>query len=123
MTANVSPPTVAEQQPVPLDERTATAAAEPLQLRVVHINPKVLRAGRMVTMRLEGAGLTRVSAVAIYSGGAVDARFRVGAIERAGDGALEFRLNVARGVPLGSYALVLLGENIRTEPILLEVSL
>ena len=58
-----------------------------------------------------------------YSGGAVDARFRVGAIERAGDGALEFRLNVARGVPLGSYALVLLGENIRTEPILLEVSL
>ena len=61
----------------------AAAGAEPLQLRVVHINPKVLRAGRMVTMRLEGAGLTRVSAVAIYSGGAVDARFRVGAIERA----------------------------------------
>jgi hypothetical protein len=74
-------------------------------------------------MRLEGSGLAAVSAAAINSGGVVDARFRIGALEHSGDGALQFSLNVARGVPLGSYALVLRGADVRAEPILLEVSL
>ena len=47
----------------------------------------------------------------------------LGLLEHTSDGALQFSLNVARGVPLGSYALVLRGADVRAEPILLEVSL
>jgi serine/threonine-protein kinase len=122
--AQVLPPALAQPQSEPPPEPAAAAAErEPVQVQVARINPKVLRAGRNVTMRLEGSGLAAVSAAAINSGGVVDARFRIGALEHSGDGALQFSLNVARGVPLGSYALVLRGADVRAEPILLEVSL
>ncbi len=101
----------------------STTASERVRVSVVRFNPKILRAGRNVTMRLEGSGLAAVTAAAISSGGVVDARFRIGALEHSGDVALEFTLNVARGVPLGSYALLLRGTDVRAEPILLEVSL
>ena len=59
----------------------------------------------------------------VNSGAAPDPRFRVGALTHAGDGSLQFSLNVARGVPLGTYALILQGENLRAAPVLLEISL
>lgn len=121
MPAKDAPPAIVEQPSRSSIE--VAAAPEPVEVQVVRVNPKVLRAGRNVTMRLEGSGLAAVSAVAIHSGGVADARFRVGALEHSGDGALQFSLNVARGVPLGSYALVLRGAGVRAEPILLEVSL
>jgi hypothetical protein len=116
------PLAIAEQPPEPVPE-VVTTAAVPVPVQVDRVNPRVLRAGRNVTMRLEGAGLAAVSSVVINAGGVVDTRFRVGALEHSGDAALQFSLNVARGVPLGSYALVLRGADVRAEPILLEVSL
>jgi serine/threonine-protein kinase len=116
------PQAIAEQPPEPVPE-VLTTAVTPVPVQVARVNPRVLRAGRNVTMRLEGSGLAAVSSVVINAGGVVDTRFRVGALEHSGDAALQFNLNVARGVPLGSYALVLRGADVRAEPILLEVSL
>ncbi len=92
-------------------------------LRIDRVSPRVLRAGRSASVRIEGTGLSAVTAVVVTSGGAVDGRFRVGGLRHAGDGELGFTLTVARGVPLGSYAVLLQGEGLRHSPILLEVSL
>lgn len=108
------------------DAAPAAAPANPpvlTEVRIDRVSPRVLRAGRSASVRIEGAGLSAVTGVAIASGGATDARFRVGELRHTGDGALAFTLNVARGVPLGSYAVLLQGEGLRHSPILLEVSL
>lgn len=108
---------------LPIEPRSSPAPAEPLQVEISRFSPRTLRAGRAVTLRLEGSGLASVNAVVVGSAGAPDPRFRVGALTHVGDGGLEFNLNVARGVPLGTYALILQGENLRAAPVLLEVSL
>lgn len=94
-----------------------------MAVTVSRSSPRVLRAGRNVTMRIEGAGLAGVEAVTISFGGAPDGRFRTGALKHEGDAALEFALSVARGVPLGSYSLLLQGKGVRANPIIVEVSL
>lgn len=108
---------------LPIEPSSSPAPAEPLQVEISRFSPRTLRAGRAVTLRLEGSGLASVNAVVVGSAGAPDPRFRVGALTHVGDGGLEFNLNVARGVPLGTYALILQGENLRAAPVLLEVSL
>ncbi len=128
-----APPTALTAQPVAPEPAAAPAGAAPVtapasppapvEVRIDRFTPRVLRAGRSAGVRIEGAGLSAVTGVAIASGGATDARFRVGELRHEGDGALGFTLNVARGVPLGSYAVLLQGENLRHPPILLEVSL
>lgn len=117
----------------PVAPQTAATASEPapapvstptlIDLRIDRVTPRVLRAGRSASVRIEGGGLAAVTGMVIASGGAADARFRVGELRHEGDGALEFTLNVARGVPLGSYAVLLQGEGLRHPPILLEISL
>ncbi|HWS25299.1 MAG TPA: hypothetical protein VN259_01870 [Xanthomonadales bacterium] len=114
----VAPPTITPPEP-----SASPAPADPVQVEISRFSPRTLRAGRNVTLRLEGSGLASVSAVVVNSGGAPDPRFRVGALTHAGDASIEFSLNVARGVPLGTYALILQGENLRAAPVLLEVSL
>lgn len=101
----------------------STAVDTPIAITISKSSPHVVRAGRTVTLRIEGTGLTGVDAVTVSFGGAPDSRFRVGALKHEGDDALEFSLNVARGVPLGSYSLLLQGERVRANPIILEVSL
>ena len=112
--------------PVPAPPANTPAAvattAQTIQVQVTRYSPRVLRAGRSVTMSLEGSGLAAVSKVTINSGGVADSRFRISAIQHSGN-TLQFGLNVARGVPLGSYALLLQGEGVRADPILLEISL
>lgn len=119
-----APPPILDRQPSPAPEVAVASVASPPQLvEVTRYSPRVLRAGRQVTVRVEGIGLKAVTAVAIDAGGVADTRFRVGAIEHSGDRTLQFSLNIARGVPLGTYALLLRGEGVRAEPILLEISL
>jgi eukaryotic-like serine/threonine-protein kinase len=117
-TAAPAPPVVAAQPPAPEPEPAKVSTAS-----VIRCTPKTLRAGRSATMRIEGSGLAVVQSAKITSGGAVDSRFGVGELRHSGDGAIEFSLKVARGVPLGSYALLLQGPNLQVDPILLEVSL
>lgn len=125
------PAPATETEPVAPQAGTMAAKPEPapvstpalIELRIDHMAPRVLRAGRSASVRIAGGGLAAVTGVVIASGGAADARFRVGELRHVGDGALEFTLNVARGVPLGSYAVLLQGEGLRHPPILLEISL
>ncbi|MGE4073090.1 MAG: serine/threonine protein kinase [Lysobacterales bacterium] len=95
----------------------------PLSIRIDRFSPRVIRAGRSVTLRIEGSGLEAIDTAMVSSGGVADTRFRIGQFKRRGDGGIEFNLNVARGVPLGSYALLLQGSKGNAEPIILEVSL
>ena len=116
-------PLDAPQPIAPHEATTGPPPADTVQVQISRFSPRTLRAGRNVTMRLEGSGLASVNAVVVSVGGTPDPRFRVGALTHSGDGSIEFNLNVARGVPLGSYALVLQGANLRAAPVILEVSL
>lgn len=128
-----APPAATPTQPAAREPAQPTADAAPAaapanppvltEVRIDRVAPRVLRAGRSASVRIEGNGLAAVTGVVIASSGAADARFRVGELRHTGDGALAFTLNVARGVPLGSYAVLLQGESLRHPPILLEISL
>lgn len=128
--ADDPPAAVADREPetVPAAPQVAPAVtpappSELVSIEIRRFNPRVIRAGRTVTLRIEGDGLDAVTSATISSGGVADSRFRVGDLRHRGGGKLEFSLNVARGVPLGSYPLVLQGAGVRVEPIILEVSL
>lgn len=110
----------ASQEPV-TDQ--PSEAAPPPSIRIDRFSPRVIRAGRSVTLRIEGSGLEAIDTAMVSSGGVADARFRIGQFKRRSDGGIEFSLSVARGVPLGSYALLLQGSRGNAEPIILEVSL
>lgn len=119
-----SPPPAPPEASPPAPETPAPALPDPA-LRTVEIqrvSPRVIRAGRSVTLRIEGNGLDAITAAMMSSGGVPDTRFRIGALKHAG-GSLEFTLTVARGVPLGRYPLLLQGVEAHAEPIILEVSL
>ena len=110
----------ASQEPV---TSQPTEVNPPAPIRIDRFSPRVIRAGRSVTLRIEGAGLAAIETALVSSGGVADARFRIGTFKRRSDSNLEFSLNVARGVPLGSYPLLLQGSKGNAEPIILEVSL
>lgn len=128
--ADDPPAAVADREPetVPAAPQVVPAVtpAPPsalISIEIQRFNPRVIRAGRTVTLRIEGAGLDAVTAAMVSSGGVPDSRFRIGDLHHRGSDKLEFSLNVARGVPLGSYPLLLQGAEVRVEPIILEVSL
>jgi hypothetical protein len=101
----------------------ASATPIPAMAKVTRVSPSVVKSGRNHTLRVEGSGLGVISAAVVTSSGAPDVRFRIGSIQHHGDGKLELSLSVARGVPLGTYALLLQGDGVHANPILFEVSL
>lgn len=113
------------QQSTATPSTAAAPAAVPtsIEVTVSRVVPQVFKSGRTTTVRIEGVRLDAVRSVSIDAGGVPDARFRLGTLRHEGGATLSFTLAVARGVPLGSYTLVLKGEGVHTAPLLLEVSL
>jgi serine/threonine protein kinase len=113
------------QQSAAMPSTPAAPAAIPasIEVAVSRVVPQVLKSGRTTTVRIEGVRLDAVHSVSIDAGGVPDARFRIGTLRHEGDNVLSFTLAVARGVPLGSYTLVLKGEGVHAAPQLLEISL
>lgn len=95
----------------------------PVVVTVDSFEPRTVRAGRTVNIRIEGQGLDTIRSVQIGAGLTSDPRFRVGALQHEGDRSLRFTLAVARGVPLGSYAVQLIGPEAHADPLILQVSL
>lgn len=101
----------------------ASVVPPPSLAKVTRVSPGVVKSGRSHTLRIEGSGLDVVSGAVVTSGGTPDVRFRIGKLQHHGDGTLELSVSVARGVPLGTYALLLQGTGVRADPVLFEVSL
>lgn len=128
--ADTSAPDQAEVV-LPAEPAAATSASpvvpEPIasviQVTVHSVEPNSLRAGRSYTVRIAGTHLGAIRTVQVGAGLGSDPRFRIGDIRHDGEGSLQFPLSVARGVPLGSYALQLSGPDVHVDPLIIKVSL
>lgn len=116
------PEPAAESDPPP-PTVAATDTPPVIEVTLSRVTPQVLKAGRSTLLQLSGTNLDAVNSAIVSAGGTPDSRFRIGELHHAGDGNLSFNIAVARGVPLGSYALVLNGPGVRGKPWILEVSL
>ncbi len=107
----------------PIPTPSTNNAPEPIKLVISRYGPRALKAGRTATLRIDGVGVDRVDAASVVLGGAIDTRFRIGAIHHDGKSTLELNIAVARGVPFGSYVLVLEGAGMLSKSLSIEVSL
>lgn len=113
----IEPPPAAEPVTAPVTTPVAVAVT------IDSFEPRTVRAGRTVNVRIEGKGLDAIRSVQVGAGLSSDPRFRIGALQHEGGSSLRFTLGVARGVPLGSYALQLIGPEAHADPLILQVSL
>ncbi len=107
----------------PTASPTTTSAPESVKLEISRYGPRALKSGRTATLRIDGVGVDRVDKASVLLGGAIDTRFRIGPIQHVSQSILELNISVARGVPFGSYVLVLDGAGMFSKSISIEVSL
>ncbi len=108
---------------LPKSVTTTIGAPESIKLEISRYGPRTLKSGRTATLRIEGIGVNRVDTANVLLGGSIDTRFRIGPIQHVGQSTLELNISVARGVPFGSYVLVLDGAGMFSKSLSIEISL
>lgn len=117
------PPIANPVEPAPTPAPEIAPLTPSVAVSVSRYTPEVLKAGRSATLRIEGSGLDAVTSAQVTIGGNPDTRFRIGDLRHPDSGSLTFSIAVARGVPLGSYALILGGPGVHSKPLILEVTI
>lgn len=116
-------PSVRTEPDLTREPPASSAPAETIAVVVERFEPSHVRAGRSVTVQIQGSNLEHVTTAQVGSGLSPDSRFRVGPVQHLSGNQLRVTISVARGVPLGSYTLQLSGPGVHADPLVLDVSL